>query len=222
MMRRTCTDECSICLERLYTNDTTFCVKSKVLHKRGENSSIPALKCGHKFHNSCLRNWFTSQSDSSNKCPMCRQEIVFKKTSKDFLSRRLRFEDEFEFTFELNVYDSDDDNEEDGLQASHDLDVYPDEYISGHEYGLEDVDIEDDVSEDIGSQSDAESDDYDDYDEEDGNFSEDNTSSMNSYNYYTTTMVFPKIPKGMLRRNPKFVSKLNNHRYRRYNWKGRL
>lgn len=49
-------ERCSVCLANLNDND--------------EHLEIMQLECGHKFHKTCILNWFRSQTSNGN-CPLC-------------------------------------------------------------------------------------------------------------------------------------------------------
>lgn len=84
--------ECSICCEKLF------------------NSQTEKLKCGHKFHSECIKEWF----ERDNRCPLCRDETQMQKFSvhisnnpllidmncKFFLEKlqNLEYKDKFKFS----------------------------------------------------------------------------------------------------------------------------
>ena len=87
--------DCPICIEPLFPNTLNILrLKKKVLVKKGEKLNITKLKCGHVYHNRCIKNWFINiEVKSSNQCPMCRENIIFKPNSKDLMMRKIRFND---------------------------------------------------------------------------------------------------------------------------------
>ena len=102
--------DCSICLEPIFTNTDPriLRLKKKVLVKRGERIPVTKLKCGHTYHNNCIKNWFVNINvESSNKCPMCRNNIRFKPDSKDFMMNKLRYGDPDYRYGDENIFDVD-------------------------------------------------------------------------------------------------------------------
>lgn len=85
-------NDCAICIEPLFPENTSILrLKNKVLVKRGERLPITKLKCGHVFHNKCIKKWFKNiEIESSTKCPMCRDNIRFKPDSKDLMMNKIR------------------------------------------------------------------------------------------------------------------------------------
>lgn len=134
-------NECAICLEPLFTKTDTrvMRLKRKVLVKRGEKLPITKLKCGHTFHNKCIKNWFVkTEVESSSKCPMCRESIRFKPDSKNFMMHKLRYEDpdyEYgdEYLYEIETETSDLFNELFGVDD--DYDNYDDETSDSESLG---------------------------------------------------------------------------------------
>ena len=51
-------DECTICIESL-----------------GKDADCLILKCGHKFHKTCLMEWRNGAEESNRRCPICRALI---------------------------------------------------------------------------------------------------------------------------------------------------
>ena len=87
--------DCPICMAPLFPQTTCIMrLKKKILVRRGERLPVTKLKCGHTYHNSCIKEWFMkTEIESSDKCPMCRDKIRFKKNSKDFMMNKLRWGD---------------------------------------------------------------------------------------------------------------------------------
>ena len=109
--------ECAICLDDIFTtNDKRIMrLKKKVLVKRGEKLQITKLKCGHMYHNDCIKKWFTNTDvESSTKCPMCRDTIRFKPDSKDFMMHKLRYCDPDYRYGDENLFDIDTESSFDG------------------------------------------------------------------------------------------------------------
>ena len=65
-------NECSICFENLYENDTTtnFCITTTTGGSSRNNIMNQTTRCGHTFHLICLQVW----RKQNNSCPLCRQE----------------------------------------------------------------------------------------------------------------------------------------------------
>ena len=111
-------NDCPICMEPLFPKTSNIMrLKKKVLVKRGEKLPITKLKCGHMYHNKCIKDWFNKiEVESSTKCPMCRENIRFKPDSKDFMMHKIRYNDpdyEYgdEYLYEIDTNsDYDDDN----------------------------------------------------------------------------------------------------------------
>lgn len=111
-------NDCPICMEHLFPKtSSTMRLKKKVLVKRGEKLPITKLKCGHIYHNKCIKDWFKKiEVESSTKCPMCRENIRFKPDSKDFMMHKIRYNDaDYEYgdedLYEIDTNsDYDDDN----------------------------------------------------------------------------------------------------------------
>ena len=85
-------NDCAICIDTLFPKNASILrLKNKVLVKRGERLPITKLKCGHMFHNKCIKNWFKkTEVESSIKCPLCRDNIRFKPDSKDLMMNKIR------------------------------------------------------------------------------------------------------------------------------------
>ena len=110
---------CAICLEDV-TDVRCVGVKSKIVFPR--RSSGCSLRCGHLFHQACIKGWVCKGNleEENVGCPMCRQDIVFKRQpfytflvhqSREYHRRKaldLDYEDDEEY-----LYDEDDDNNED-------------------------------------------------------------------------------------------------------------
>ena len=151
--------DCPICIEPLFTNTDPkiMRLKKKVLVKRGEKLPITKLKCGHMFHNKCIKEWFIkTEIESSTKCPMCRENIRFKPDSKDFMMHKLRYEDPYYEYGDEHLYEIDtesDENNNELLESSNainelmpsinidtesdyddDYDNYDDNYDDYHNY----------------------------------------------------------------------------------------
>lgn len=106
--------DCPICMEPLFpsSNKNMMRLKKKVLVKRGERLPITKLKCGHSFHNSCIKGWFMKTDiESSDKCPMCRDKIRFEKNSKDLMMNKLRWRDPYYMYGDENLYDIETDSD---------------------------------------------------------------------------------------------------------------
>ena len=58
-------NECSICTE-IFLN-----IAAKHL---GENGKVVKTKCGHMYHEQCLRLWLVGHKNTT--CPMCREVLV--------------------------------------------------------------------------------------------------------------------------------------------------
>ena len=87
-------NECAICLNPLYNKGGTLKVKKGLAFKKGGNPDIPELKCNHKFHNKCLREWYMKTDiASSDSCPLCRNTLIFKSFSKGVMMDKLRYRD---------------------------------------------------------------------------------------------------------------------------------
>lgn len=114
-------NDCPICIEPLFptNNKNIMRLKKKILVRRGERLPITKLKCGHTFHNSCIKKWFMKTDvDASDRCPMCRDKIVFKKHSKDFMMNKLRWDDPCYEYGDEDLYDVD--TEDSGSEYSGD------------------------------------------------------------------------------------------------------
>ena len=85
-------NDCPICMEPLFPKTSNILrLKKKVLVKRGQKLQITKLKCGHMYHNKCIKDWFKkTEVESSTKCPMCRDKIIFKPDSKDLMMHKIR------------------------------------------------------------------------------------------------------------------------------------
>ena len=118
-------NDCPICMEPLFPKTSNIMrLKKKVAVKRGEKLPITKLKCGHMYHNKCIKDWFKkTEVESSTKCPMCRDTIRFKPDSKDLMMHRIRYNDptyEYgdEYLYEVETisdednWSSDDDNQQ--------------------------------------------------------------------------------------------------------------
>ena len=118
--------ECPICFEPLFVNTDPkiMRLKRKVLVKRGEKLPITKLKCGHTFHNKCIKNWFMkTEVESSTKCPMCRENIRFKPDSKNFMMHKMRYDDpDYEYGDE-NLYEIETDSDYD-IQSNDGDEIY--------------------------------------------------------------------------------------------------
>ena len=66
--------KCSICLENIDKGET---LKVNKKFSKKKNSRY-LIKCKHKFHKDCLIKWFNSAKANSDKCPICREPIIFK------------------------------------------------------------------------------------------------------------------------------------------------
>ena len=88
-------NDCAICYEPLFPNSSNvWRLKKKVLVKRCEKLPITKLKCGHLYHKTCIRNWFNKvDMESSTKCPLCRDKIIFKPDSRDLMMHKIRHND---------------------------------------------------------------------------------------------------------------------------------
>lgn len=136
--------ECAICLDDIFTtNDKRIMrLKKKVLVKRGEKLQITKLKCGHMYHNDCIKKWFTNTDvESSTKCPMCRDTIRFKPDSKDFMMHKLRYDDKHYEYGDENMYDIESDY--DDIESD-----YDDTDSSSSEVSSEDSSEYDETSDD--------------------------------------------------------------------------
>ena len=110
-----CQKDCPICIEPLFTKTDVriMRLRKKVLVKRGERLPITKLKCGHSFHKDCIKNWYVKTDiESSTKCPMCRDKIIFKPDSKNVMMRLMRNEPEEDNEPE-EYSDTESDDEED-------------------------------------------------------------------------------------------------------------
>lgn len=85
-------NDCPICMEPLFPKTSNILrLKKKVLVKRGQKLPITKLKCCHMYHNKCIKDWFKkTEVESSTKCPMCRNKIIFKPDSKDLMMHKIR------------------------------------------------------------------------------------------------------------------------------------
>lgn len=106
-------NDCPICIAPLFpANKNIMRLKKKVLVRRGERLPITKLKCGHTFHSECIKKWFLKTDvDASDKCPMCRDKIRFKKHSKDFMMNKLRWNDPFFEYGDEDLYEVDSESE---------------------------------------------------------------------------------------------------------------
>lgn len=68
---------CSICFEKIELSD-------KELKKNNK------LKCEHNFHKKCILDWYYSAKANSDKCPLCRNLIIFKNNSIHNLRLKVR------------------------------------------------------------------------------------------------------------------------------------
>ena len=113
-------NDCPICIAPLFpTNTNIMRLKKKVLVRRGERLPVTKLKCGHTFHNSCIKQWFMKTDvDASDRCPMCRDKIRFKKSSKDLMMNKLRWDDPDYRYGDENIYEveTESDYTDDGLR----------------------------------------------------------------------------------------------------------
>ena len=74
---------CAICLE-----ETTYvkCEK-RIVKPKYSNPKTVQLKCGHVFHQKCIKKWYASkppwesETKIGNDCPCCRQSIRFRGVS---------------------------------------------------------------------------------------------------------------------------------------------
>ena len=116
---------CSICLENVVFYDFKINpkrrrqIKQSTLKAMGER-----LVCGHLFHQDCIKKWFLNmESESSDKCPMCRQQVRFSNrglminrnlyNQKEMLLSQLEEEEEqYEDAEELMYFDEDEDEED--------------------------------------------------------------------------------------------------------------
>jgi hypothetical protein len=75
--------ECPICMEHLSSkseDDRVYAVESKKEQGAGaDEGAIEGIKCGHKFHRICIREWVKGHT----KCPTCRAHILKLKLAKD-------------------------------------------------------------------------------------------------------------------------------------------
>ena len=151
-----CNKECAICLEPLFTktDKRILRLKKKVLVKRGERLEITKLKCGHTFHNKCIKNWFVNTDvESSIKCPLCRENIRFKPDSKDLMMHKLRYEDkDYEYGDEyLYEIETESDENEDEVEftfrfPTRNAMITP---VNSDEYDDDDEEYDDDYDEAI-------------------------------------------------------------------------
>ena len=82
---------CCICIDDLYKKKDKKKIKSSNKIVISKSTKCLELKCGHKFHKKCLLDWFYSAKLNSNKCPMCRNNIIFKDYSLNELRYNIRF-----------------------------------------------------------------------------------------------------------------------------------
>ncbi len=64
--------------EDIKIDDNSKCPIS--LQKFEDEDKIIKLKCGHIFKEECIKEWL---SESSNKCPVCREEVAKGKPNQE-------------------------------------------------------------------------------------------------------------------------------------------
>lgn len=82
---------CCICIDDLYKKSEKKKMKSSNKTIISKSAKCLELKCGHKFHKNCILDWFYSAKLNSDKCPICRSNIVFKDYSLNELRYNIRF-----------------------------------------------------------------------------------------------------------------------------------
>ena len=70
--------KCSICLD-VIGGDEYKKSKGKLIYCKKKTGC--SIKCNHNFHKQCLLNWYYSPKANSDKCPLCREPIIFKRNS---------------------------------------------------------------------------------------------------------------------------------------------
>jgi len=111
------TTSCAICLEDM---TEVRCVGNKKIFPR--RSSDCSLRCGHLFHQTCIKGWLCKGNLEEEKvgCPMCRQDIVFRRQpfythlvhrSRE-CHRRKAFDEEYEEEDDEDDEDYDEDDED--------------------------------------------------------------------------------------------------------------
>ena len=98
---------CAICLEdTTYVNLQKRVVKPKWLGH--SHTKAARLKCGHIFHQTCIKKWYASKSPwesedrFGNDCPCCRQSIRFRGVSFNYNMAII----EFAYSEEISSFES--------------------------------------------------------------------------------------------------------------------
>ena len=57
-------------------NDCSICLESLQLDAGSNNDEIIKLKCGHSYHQQCIKDWRSGSMESSKRCPLCRASFA--------------------------------------------------------------------------------------------------------------------------------------------------
>lgn len=116
---------CAICLESvhdgLYPISQNFFKQLKLTgkYKDSKNAWPEKLKCGHVFHLKCIKKWFMYETDSSEKCPLCRKQIKFSNkfgaTSRRIYTEKIKKYESERFIIDDHSYYSDDSDDGDDM-----------------------------------------------------------------------------------------------------------
>ena len=76
--------KCSICFESMNNVNKTKLTNLK--KKKNKNY----IKCKHKFHKKCILEWYYSNNSNSEKCPICRRDIIFQNYSTNMFRKMIK------------------------------------------------------------------------------------------------------------------------------------
>lgn len=86
--------KCSICFESM--NNVN---KTKLTNLKNKNKN--SIKCKHKFHKNCILEWYYSNNSNSEKCPICRRDIIFQNNSSNMFRKMIKNKDKDNYVNEL-------------------------------------------------------------------------------------------------------------------------
>ena len=194
--------DCAICMEPMRGVNPNISMKFWALLKQSgrfnPKNQCEKLKCGHKFHSSCISEWFLKiDSESSGNCPLCREKIKFSNKlgmtnrkmyiQKEFKEDIESFEEERPTWYRADPDYSDSSDSEDEYYESHDIESEEDVDLD-EEY----VESEEDEGYDIGFDEDSESDDDDEFENE-RNFGESHRGlSQSIVNHFIRNAIPPQ------------------------------